>query len=493
MNHSNRVRKVFFLSLLFLVALFALFVVGDRIKNSRLVHFLWSAAGPHPPNIVLIVLDTLRADHLSQYGYNLDTSPGLDRLSSSATIFEKAYSTSSWTVPATASIHSGLHPQRHGTTQDGDTLNTAISTIAEQLKLAGYETAGFSDNLHISRKTDFDQGFDTFFDFGGKDALAYPDISRMMTRVKSWVERHENAKRPFFLYMHPMNCHGPYRVPKAAQKTLLSRRPSRRFKYYGSVMADIMFRGKTKRRKEVSKKYLESLFEQYDTAVRYSTDQLGRFLSFLSKKGFDDDTMVILTADHGEELFDHGGFSHGYSLFDEVVRVPLVIRLPRQRQAHRVKNVVSVMDIYPTIIDIVDNRTNTATDGHSLLPFFKGINNSVWIDTGGGEKLFRNRSLVLALNWERRGIIRGWVNPHYKYLNVEKDYSGRRSKKLLFELSRDPHEKKSVAKQNRKKMRHIERTLEKRWEAYVTERYGPSTNRLKEMNVEALKALGYIQ
>ena len=493
MSFEVRIKKYLFLGLIIVFGASIAMFVGNRLASGKLGNLLYPRLDSDAPNIVLIVIDTLRADHLSQYGYVEETSPGLDKLASESVIFENAYSTSSWTIPATASIHSGLHPVRHGAVQKGDKLSMKIQTIAEQLKWAGYETVGFSDNIHISTKADFDQGFDTFFDYPSKDALTYPDMSIMMDRARAWVRRHQDAEYPFFVYMQPMNCHGPYKVPESHRRNLLNRAPSRRFKYYKSPMNEIMWKGKLEKRKRVTGPYLKSLVEQYDTAVRYATDQVGQFLSYLAEHDLYEDTMIIVTADHGEELFDHGGFSHGYTLFNEVVRVPLIVKLPQQTASTRVPAIVSLLDIYPTIVSILDVDVKTRLDGHSILPFFATVNRSFGIDTGGGKDSFLKRALLLSLNWKSRGVIRGWVNRKYKYLDIDHDYAGRRSEKLLFHLPNDPEEQHNIGKKKRDAMKRLREKLAERWHAYARNQRFSSENIIDHMNVEALKALGYVQ
>ena len=487
---GKRARKVIFLSLYMLLFTGILLLVVNAVTKGRLSRLLRPVRISDAPNIVLIVLDTLRADHLTQYGYAFKTSPMLDKLASQSVLFENAFSTSSWTIPATSSLLSGLHPVRHGTTKEGDKLSLGVTTIAETLNDLGYDTAGFSDNIHIGRDFNFHQGFDTFFDFKGKGALAYPDMSEMMGRVKSWVRHHRGDERPFFIYMQPMNCHGPYKVPRKYRKVLFPNGPSMRFRYYRQPMADIMWGGKTARRKEVTKPYVESLVEQYDTAVRYSTDQIGRLLTFLKKRDLYDDTLIFLTSDHGEELFDHGGFAHGYSLFNEVVRIPLMMKLPKQTSSRKEQSLVSLMDIYPTIIDILDSAPKTRMDGRSLLPLL-GIPGSA--GTREAAKGFKARRVLLSLDWKERAVMNGTVDAEYKYLDVLHDYSGRREEKLLFHLPTDPGEKKNLGEKKRDVVNRLQRRVDDMSKAYASDRPLPAENTHDKMNVEALKALGYIQ
>ena len=254
------------------------------------------------PNVVLVVIDTLRPDHLNHYGYDRPTAAGFDAFAADATRFEEAFSPSSWTAPSAASLHTGLLPRRHKLGEYGAGLNTDVVTLAETLQAAGWHTIGHSFNHHVSRKTGFAQGFADFDDFLG-GSQAYPDVSVMVQRVAKWLDT--EPQTPFLLYLHPMNTHGPYRVPAARAGALLGRAPSGDFKYYGPLMRDIVKGGRLARRAEITPAYLQSLREQYDTAIRYTTDQLGHVFAMLREAGLYDQSLIVVTADHGEELFDH--------------------------------------------------------------------------------------------------------------------------------------------------------------------------------------------
>ncbi len=446
---------------------------------------------PDMPNVILVVVDTLRPDHLSQYGYPLETSPALDRFAAEATIFENAYATSSWTVPSVTSILSGLNPVRHRINERGMRLSKEIVTLAERLRDAGYLSAGFSDNIHISREARYDQGFDDFFDYEATHAVAYPDMSKMMTRAGAWL-KNNREEPPLFLYLQPMNCHGPYRVPEAHQEVLLSRKPKDDFVYYGTAM-DAIMTGDLEQRRQISKADLISLGEQYDTAIRYTTDHIGELFRLLRSLKLWDNSLVILASDHGEELFDHGGFSHGYTLYNEVVRVPLMIKLPGQRTSIHRDALVSLMDIYPTVLAALGLKRQR-TDGLSLLPFFNVVNQDIKIETSGDKGRLNYRDLLLTLYWKSRGNISALLNRRFKYLSVKRDYTGRDRKQLLYHLISDPNEERNVITRHRKRARTMRKALKKQWRAYRKGRaVRQAPDEVGRMNFEALKALGYLQ
>jgi arylsulfatase A-like enzyme len=385
------------------------------------------------PNVVLVVIDTLRPDHLNHYGYDRLTAPAFDGLAAKATRFDEAFSPSSWTLPSAASLHTGLLPSRHGVTRSGGGLNAEVVTLAEALHAAGWYTIGHTFNGYVSRATGFAQGFDLFDDFLGT-WKTYPDASVMVDRVGTWLGEH--PQRPFLLYLHVMNTHGPYRVPSPAKAALLGRPPSRTFHYYGPLMTDIVRGRRLAARAEVSPAYLESLTEQYDTAIRYTTDQLGRVFAMLQAAGLYDPSLIVVTADHGEELFDHGGFSHGYSLHRELVHVPLYVKLPGQHRGAATRARVSLVDIFPTVLDVLGLPPPTVTDGRSLRPLLLG---------SGSAALQPDRTLVHEVDWPARCVARAIVSGPHKLIELRRNYEGRRDEVLLFDVERDPGEHTNVA------------------------------------------------
>lgn len=430
--------------------------------------------------VILVVVDTLRADRLTQYGYSLPTSEALSDLFDRATTFTNALAPSPWTTPSTASIHSGLSPFRHGATRMGATLQPAINTLAEAMTARGLKSVGFSYNVHVSRQTGFDQGFKAFLDYQGK-TLAYPEIAKMTGYAKVWLKR--NGQEPFFLYLHPMSCHGPYRVPRDRADDLLGRLPRRGFAYYGSLMKDIMTRGKIGRRSEVTPRILSSLNERYDTGVRYSMDELGGLINSLKEQGIFDDVTLILTSDHGEELFDHGGFSHGFTLHREVLHVPLIIKLPGQTKARRVDSTVSLMDIYPTLLDLLDGEPHEAgLDGRSLVPLLKG-------DSEGWE----DRTMLHTVDWPRRTVGTALVEGPWKLIHIDSGYDGREDSVELYNIAEDPTETKDLAPARASLAQSMRARLDELTRV-AAERALPAPRNVRaQMDDEALKALGYVQ
>ena len=430
-----------------------------------------------PPNVILIVVDTLRADHLSHYGYERDTAGPIDAFREEATLFTRAYSTAPWTGPSTMSIHTGLSTLRHGGNHHGDALPADAETLAEQLSAAGFATHGISYNHNVSQKTGFDQGFDHFNDFLG-NATAYPDIGNMVKKVDAWLA--DAPSEPFFLYLHPMNVHGPYRVPKSSRSKLLGYPPSRDFEYYGDPMGPIMRKSELERREQVTPEILTSLVDQYDVAIHYSMEQLARILDAIDARGLLDDSVVILTSDHGEELFDHGGFSHGFTLHREVLHVPLYVHLPGQDAPATVDRVVSTLDIVPTVLELAALPVSDDLDGYPLF--------------ADEADLPADRVLVQQTAWTKRAEGLSMIQDSGHLIDLLQSYDSPEPSLELYDLEADPQEQVDLAGSEADRLATLRRRLEERIASLSREEHlAAPTNVLDDMDVEMLRALGYVE
>ncbi len=434
------------------------------------------------PSVIVIVVDTLRADHLTQYGYERSTSPALAQFSAQSTFFSAAYSTSSWTQPSVASLFTGLLPARHGVVKQGTILPAELDTLAGLLSEGGWQSVGFSGNLFIGAKTGFDRGFEYFEGHEGK-VLVYPDIGAMLERVDAWLKSSRRRGSPSFLYFQPMNCHGPYRVPAEHRSDLLGRDPTRVFDYNDELMTAILKDGDIDARKRVTPEYLASLTDQYDTAVLYSMDVIAALLKRLQEEELYEDSLIIVTSDHGEELFDHGGFGHGYSLFEEVVRIPLWIKLPKQRAGAKVDVPVSLIDLLPTILEatgIEFSSAEVSLDGRSLMPLLGGEGRA----TG-----FRGRPIAMDTRWQRRAVASAIRLGSYKLIEIESDYEGRSKVRLLFDLAIDPAEKVDLASEKSDLVAGLSSALER---VLASGEDRIEAEAATGLDIDILRALGYV-
>ncbi len=435
-----------------------------------------SCGGTAPrPHVVLIVVDTLRADHLSQYGYERDTSRALDEFTAQATRFTNCYAPASWTTPSTASILTGLLPPRHGADFRGAALSLEALTLAEVLRAQGWDTAGISFNHNVTRATQFDQGFLRFRDYQG-ESKEYPDIAEMLATASDWLPLEPQQR--LFLYLQPMNVHGPYRVPEARASDLLGQPPDATFRYSKGLMDRIMKDGEPERRAEVDESYLASHRDQYDVAIRYTMDELGKLLELLEQRGVYDDALVILTADHGEELYDHLGFGHGFTLHREVLHVPLLVKLPHQRTARVVEEWTSLVDLFPTILDVAGIQAPGAGDGRSLLSLLSGAEQP---PPARGFPPFETR-------WPERFVGSSIVSLPWKLIWVEGNYEGLSNQTLLFDLARDPLERQELSAEHPEVVQQLKLALE---EQRTSAEESLPASVAEHMDEGLLQALGY--
>jgi arylsulfatase len=314
-----------------------------------------AACGPPPQkarSLLLIVIDTLRRDHLPIYGYSRNTAPELARLAAEGAVFD-GLSTSSWTKPSVASILTGLHPLRHQAVL-ADALPESALTLAEALDAQGFHTLAITSNAHISPSFGFGQGFDEFdslmkeFDSG---ALPRPrDLSRAL------LDRIEAIRHPFFLYLHYLDPHAPYEPDTTWDGRPLPDRLRSRSPLKGVDMQHRRFL-------ERDPGFLQDAVDLYDGEIRGVDADIGFVLGELRARGLLDGTLTVVTADHGEEFEEHGRMGHGKALYGEGVRVPLLFHGPGVTPGLRGGR-ASVMDILPTSLELL-GLAGEGTDGVS--------------------------------------------------------------------------------------------------------------------------------
>jgi arylsulfatase A-like enzyme len=448
----------------------------------------------NPAGIVLVVIDTLRADHLDHYGYERATAAGLSRLHDQSTRFTHAYATAPWTAPSVASLLTGLSTARHATNAHGARLPEGAETLAEVLQARGWDTRAISFNVEVSRRTGFDQGFDDFDDQLGS-VYAFPDAEEMVSRLEPWLaerDRRGAEAVPVFLYLQPMNAHGPYRVPNEHRGDLLGRAPELLFRYVQMSSVTTMTKHLAEMRQRVTPELLANLTDQYDTAIHYTSNQIGAVFELLDRHGLYDDTLIVVTSDHGEELFEHGGFSHGYSLHGEVLHVPLYVKLPGQTVARTVDTRVALTDIAPTLLaEASPETTASATspraavglDGRSFSELLRG--------PPPGTDEAADRVLLHETSWKRRCVARSIVLGDYKLIVTETDYEDDRARVELFDVSRDPGERADLSAQEPERVAQLKEELESRFRALESRALPTSRNVLDQLDQDRLRALGY--
>jgi len=305
-------------------------------------------AGPYlvpQPNVVLIVVDTLRADHLGVYGYQRDTSPNLDALARESFLYRNATSTAPWTSPAVGSILTGRYPPQIGITRRPIVLDQAIRRLPEVLQARGYETAGIVSHLYVGQKYNYQQGF-AFWDESQAKGHTHVSSHEVTNRAIEFLRR--VGERRFFLFLHYFDPHLDYMQHEKYDYSAGYSGPVRSGNDNTHELRKMAWSGRLKRR---DIRYLHAL---YASEISYTDEHIGRFLDELKRRGLYDDALIIVTSDHGESLLDRPDrwIGHTVGVYGEYLNVPLILKLPGQREHRTIEEWVSIIDIPSTILSL---------------------------------------------------------------------------------------------------------------------------------------------
>jgi arylsulfatase A-like enzyme/Tfp pilus assembly protein PilF len=417
--------------------------------TSMAVGELWRSRGVEKPNIVLVTLDTTRADHVGSYGYAGARTPQLDALARRGALFEQAATTSPLTQPAHSSILTGMYPTYHGVRVNGSTaLGASQVTLAEVLAERGYATAAFIGAFVLDGRWGLNQGFgayDDAFDLAKYKHLDLGSVQRpgnlVMDAALGWLESHKQA--PFFAWIHLYDAHVPYEPPEPFRSEL-----------GGQGLAGL-----------------------YDGEIAFADQQLGRCLSWLKASGLDERTVVVVVGDHGEGLGSHGEGTHGYFVYDYALHVPLVVAAPFPELAGvRVASQVSVVDVFPTILALAGLEPPAHVQGRSLLGAMLRPGEERTSDAYG-ESMTPN----LQYGWAALQSLR---TPRFKLIQAPRPE--------LYDLVADPGETTNVI------ARHgvVAEEMRLRLERLVSETGRgapePEAANLDKETLESLAALGYV-
>lgn len=320
-----------------------------------------------PQGVILVSIDSLRADRLHCYGHVRETSPTIDRLAREGARFTDVTSTTSWTLPSHMSMFTGRYTLSHSVVDDRQRLPAAIPTLAEVMHTAGFTTGGVVSMIYLSSTYGFGRGFDMYDDQtipartlldASRDEPA-PKVTELATRFLR-----EHADQKFFLFLHFWDVHYDY-IPPPPYDRMFD--PD----YQGTIDGvDFFFNEKVRR--GMPQRDLDHLLALYDGEIRWVDDHLAKIVDLLEELGVSDTTAVIITADHGDEFFEHGNKGHGRTLYREVVHVPLVIRAPGVPAGTIIDTPASLVDIMPTVLDLVGAPVPQGVDGVSFLPALFG-------------------------------------------------------------------------------------------------------------------------
>jgi arylsulfatase A-like enzyme len=341
------------------------------------------------PNIILISIDTLRSDHVSCYGHDKLTTPCIDKLAEEGTIFGNNYTTGVWTPPAHASMLTGLFVSEHGV-YGNRKLSRDIPTIAEILKKNGYRTGGFVNNSQVGELVGFERGHDLFIEvwkgiktsshvrriYGGavrrmRDKLGIEDMGAGKTNklFMDWVEKQEGRENPFYAFIHYIEPHNPLNPPRRFRNKFVN--------YYNKYnnmekIKKVAYNplicyvdDLTLNEEEIG--YIKAL---YDGEIAYNDSKIGEIIIFLKKKDLYENTMIIITSDHGEHFGEYGYWSHVASLYREVLHVPLIVKFPKGfDRVEEISEYTQSVDIFPTVLEVanVTGKESYQNSGVSLV------------------------------------------------------------------------------------------------------------------------------
>jgi arylsulfatase A-like enzyme len=344
--------------------------------------------------VILIVLDACRADHLGIYGYNRQTTPNMDAFAGRSVIYTRAYSQAPWTIPSIATLFVSQYPYVHRVNsvpeaEEHTRLDKRFVTLAEALKVRGYRTAGVTSQPWLRADMGFADGFDVFDVATSPFHPQEPEV--LNRRVITWLRKDGEKNAPFFLYLHTMGPHAPYHTRPPFDGMFATREPSPEVRdlYEGmrrgaTFMASYMALVSMAREGRMAAEDVAYLRARYDEKLAAADHALGELLAFFERDGLLEQSIVIITADHGEAFNEHSNLFHSQTIYREDVRVPLIIYDPRRPWGGgTVDSIAGLIDLYPTIMDLLDLPAPPELSGRSLVESARGTADQAVARTDG--------------------------------------------------------------------------------------------------------------
>lgn len=440
-------------------------------------------------NVILISLDTLRADHLRCYGYGRATSPNMDKLAEESVLFKNTFATAPWTLPSHVSLLTGLDNINHQVYTGANKMDPGIPTLADYLRGAGYLTAGFTGGGFVSGLYGLSKGFDSYR-VVGKIAVGTPAAALARTALP-WIQ--ENRDKGFFLFLHTYQIHQPYQPPAPFNKMFLDADAG--FDHVDLSQLRLNHENRFMPETDAMRRNLIGL---YDAEIRFTDEVLiGAVVAELKKLGLYDRTMIIITADHGEEFYEHKGWAHAHALYDETIKVPLLVKfLGSRNRGMKVERYARLTDIMPTILEEMGfDPARVDIDGRSLMELTTSKTDHLperMFRCELGDNIVQNRIPARrAVSRDSYKIIRNdsftpmqlafFAAPPPSQVKLE-----------IYDLAADPGEKTNLAASRpdlvRSLLKYMDEKLKPTRKTVVTRTSGPNEDVREE-----LKALGYIR
>jgi len=428
-------------------------------------------------NIVLITIDTLRADHLSCYGYERKTSPNIDKIAKKGTIFKNAIAPSSWTAPSMVSLFTSTYPINHGVVRgfnyrdkrkynSKEVFSSDLITLPEILKTQGYTTFGVSSNHNLTAQFGFARGFD-YFEYPG-----WVSADHVNTIVCSWEDA-LNKSDKYFLWIHYIDPHYPYNARSPWIDEYCTSQSSIK-NLNLSIKSDSTLNSLIPTLK-TDPQALSNLIALYDSEINYADSYLGELIK---KYELNKNTLLIITSDHGEEFLEHNSIGHAKNLYQETIRIPLVIKLPHSSKRQIINNYVNLVDIMPTIIHMIDIDSQDQALGKPILDKKGQLS---------GLKTRKGKQAYSFAELDFRSVLKAIITPEWKYIYHD------RGGNELYDVKSDPLELKNLVDKETEKCNQLREQLFN-WTSsakqYSTTRL---SIQLSPEEREKLVTLGYLQ
>jgi arylsulfatase A-like enzyme len=424
--------------------------------------------GPaRPTNVLLISIDTLRPSMLGCYGYDRPTSPTLDRLAAEGVLFENAFTTSPWTLPAHGSLLTGLYPRHHGARTGRHGMRRGVPTLGEILSGKGFATAAIVNSYFVSRPYGFARGFQDFVFH--REYATGKEPSEVIDTALTWLSKKRSD--PFFLFLHDYDVHSDYGA-RPEYEELFARPYEGRIT--GSTQQLLQF---IREPFDLDARDVEHLIDLYAAGIRQKDEELTRLIEHLRTSGQLESTLIIVTSDHGEEFLEHGGVLHARTQYDEVIRIPLILSGPGVPRGRRIVEPVSINDVLPTTLTLLGLSWDGAVDGTDA--------SQLWRKEP--DETARNRILFGEADQhnEKPDIMRSVRYAQYKLIH---NRLTRRS--ALYDLHADPHERHDVSDTHPEMTRRLMKEL-RRFESAPL--LGDPLPPVDEETKLRLEELGYLQ
>ena len=442
------------------------------------------------PNIILVSIDTLRADHLGVYGYERNTSPNMDALARESAVFLNTDASSPWTLPSHVSLLTSLSGLNHQVYYREDKIDPSLPTLADILRSNGYCCSAITGGAFVSPIFGFSKGFDSY-EIRAAELKDKNLAEQCFEGVSRWLD--DNAGKNFFLFIHTYQTHSPYESPAAYNTMFVGENPKR---FGFDVLTDLG--GPTGVFKKLPEADRQNIIGLYDGEIRYTDEKLIKpLIEKLQQIGIYERTMFIITSDHGEQFYDHGSWNHGNFLYADTLKVPLIIKFPYSKYRGRnFSTIVRVIDILPTILEELKTDFNeTSFDGRSLIPILKGREKESRTfladvaDTADRSPTSRI-PMKIAVN---SGDFKLVLNREYRkeYLESLPEPPPPNPPIELYNLRDDPGEKKNIADQQTEVVRRLTAQVKSLYQN-AQKRQPVKAGMTKELE-DQLRALGYIR